>query len=211
MIHILLIILLCSIVAFLIYASSSIQAGIYVKSICTFAPPQGDSAKGEEESEKSLLLSFDDGPDPVQTPKILSILDKHNIKALFFLVGEKIEKEEDTALSIIRAGHLAGSHSYSHNPYYPIWGYRRIKADLELGQKRIAELLQCVQKKVPQTEICGTFAKAYFSVISACSSCRDFTSRAPCFFTLRIPSAVAFAAAIVVIYGTCALIAFLRM
>lgn len=44
-----------------------------------------------------------------------------------------------------------------------------------------------------------------------CSSCRDFTSRAPCFFTLRIPSAVAFAAAMVVMYGTCALIAFLRI
>ena len=141
MIFILLIILVCSIVLFLVYASSSIQAGIYVKSICSFAPSQGNSAKVEEENEKCLFLSFDDGPDPVQTPKILSVLEKYNIKALFFLIGEKIDKHEDTALSIIRAGHLAGSHSYSHNPYYPIWGYRKIKADLELGQKRIAELL----------------------------------------------------------------------
>ena len=45
-----------------------------------------------ENSQKKIWLTFDDGPDPITTPFILKTLQKENVRATFFLVGEQIEK-----------------------------------------------------------------------------------------------------------------------
>lgn len=61
-----------------------------------------------------VLLTFDDGPTKETTPGILEMLDKNSIKALFFCVGQNLEKHPDLAGSIIDAGHSIGNHTYSH-------------------------------------------------------------------------------------------------
>ena len=62
--------------------------------------------------EKLLCLTFDDGPDPASTPRILEILDKHNVKGIFFCDGRAAEKQQ---MSLIRSrGHLVGNHGYAH-------------------------------------------------------------------------------------------------
>ena len=61
-----------------------------------------------------VSFTFDDGPDPVYTPKLLDILEKNNIKACFFLVGEKAEKHPELVKKIIEKGHKIGSHGYIH-------------------------------------------------------------------------------------------------
>jgi len=61
-----------------------------------------------------VLLTFDDGPNPVTTEKILLKLDEHNIKAVFFCIGKNIEKYPELANRIIKKGHLIGNHTYSH-------------------------------------------------------------------------------------------------
>ncbi len=63
---------------------------------------------------KTVCLSFDDGPDPITTPLILEILDRFNVKALFFLNGGKAEKHPALVEKIRNSGHITGNHGYSH-------------------------------------------------------------------------------------------------
>ncbi len=64
-------------------------------------------------SDDALYLTFDDSPSP-HTPELLDILEKHNAKATFFLIGRQIERFPDYAAEIIKRGHRVGNHSYSH-------------------------------------------------------------------------------------------------
>lgn len=66
-------------------------------------------------STKKIAITFDDGPHPVITPKVLKLLDDYNAKATFFCIGQQVEKHPEVLQSIINKGHLAGNHSYSHN------------------------------------------------------------------------------------------------
>ena len=65
-------------------------------------------------SEKVLCLTFDDGPHPDTTFKLLDILDNHNVKALFFCNGSAAEKYPDLIDLICSSGHMVGNHGYSH-------------------------------------------------------------------------------------------------
>jgi len=62
----------------------------------------------------ALALTFDDGPDPDFTPRILAILRKYHVKATFFLLGENMEKYPLLVKEIAAAGHVIGNHTYSH-------------------------------------------------------------------------------------------------
>jgi peptidoglycan/xylan/chitin deacetylase (PgdA/CDA1 family) len=65
-------------------------------------------------TEKRLYLTFDDGPDPVSTPRLLDILRKHEISAVFFCNGDAAEKYPELIHLIRHDGHLIGNHGYSH-------------------------------------------------------------------------------------------------
>lgn len=65
-------------------------------------------------SNNKVLLTFDDGPIPETTPLILNALDKLNIKAAFFCVGNNIDKNPGLAKEILSCGHEIGNHSYNH-------------------------------------------------------------------------------------------------
>ncbi|MFA5014853.1 MAG: polysaccharide deacetylase family protein [Actinomycetota bacterium] len=64
-----------------------------------------------------IALTFDDGPNPEYTPKILDILNQYKIKGTFFLVGTEVEKYQDLAKRIINEGHCIGNHTYSHRSF----------------------------------------------------------------------------------------------
>ena len=63
---------------------------------------------------KAVYLTFDDGPIPEVTPKVLAILDRYHIKATFFMVGENIDKHPDIFAQVVQAGHAIGNHTYNH-------------------------------------------------------------------------------------------------
>lgn len=63
---------------------------------------------------KTIYLTFDDGPVPEVTPKVLDILDHYNIKATFFCVGHNIEKNPEVFQDIFKRGHKIGNHTYNH-------------------------------------------------------------------------------------------------
>ncbi|MFZ2350721.1 MAG: polysaccharide deacetylase family protein, partial [Bacteroidales bacterium] len=61
---------------------------------------------------KKLYLTFDDGPDPESTPRILDILDAHGAKATFISTGSKVRASPALFARIASAGHLTGNHGY---------------------------------------------------------------------------------------------------
>jgi len=61
-----------------------------------------------------VALTFDDGPNPEYTPRILSILKKYGVKATFFVVGKNALLHSDIIMNIQTEGHALGTHSYSH-------------------------------------------------------------------------------------------------
>lgn len=63
---------------------------------------------------KAVYLTFDDGPIPEVTPKVLAILARYNVKATFFMVGENIDKHPEVFEMVVKAGHSIGNHTYNH-------------------------------------------------------------------------------------------------
>ena len=66
-----------------------------------------------ETEQKVVALTFDDGPTK-QVEDILALLEKYNVKATFFLIGNEIEKNREEAERIVVEGHQIGNHTYSH-------------------------------------------------------------------------------------------------
>jgi peptidoglycan/xylan/chitin deacetylase (PgdA/CDA1 family) len=65
-------------------------------------------------STRAICLTFDDGPDPVYTPKILAVLGDYQAKATFFVVGEAARQFPQLIEQILKAGHAIGNHTQSH-------------------------------------------------------------------------------------------------
>lgn len=65
--------------------------------------------------EKTLVLTFDDGPDPDWTPKLLDLLDRHKIPAAFFVLGEQVRRHPEILRRIARRGDVIGNHTYHHS------------------------------------------------------------------------------------------------
>jgi peptidoglycan/xylan/chitin deacetylase (PgdA/CDA1 family) len=67
-----------------------------------------------QKNEKVVYLTFDDGPIPEITPWVLDLLDKYNIKATFFCVGDNVRKHPEIYQQVIERGHLTGNHTFHH-------------------------------------------------------------------------------------------------
>ena len=72
------------------------------------------SGRDDLPSTKSLALTFDDGPSPDQTPRVLEQLDRHGVRATFFLVGAQAERHPELVREIVARGHAIGNHTWSH-------------------------------------------------------------------------------------------------
>ncbi|CAM5702499.1 hypothetical protein SGLAM104S_08894 [Streptomyces glaucescens] len=82
-----------------------------------------------------LVLTFDDGPDPVWTPKVLDVLKKHDAHAVFFVTGTMASRYPDLVERMVAEGHEIGLHTFNH-PDLSYQSKRRI--DWELSQNQLA-------------------------------------------------------------------------
>ncbi|MCR1997829.1 polysaccharide deacetylase family protein [Bacteroides acidifaciens] len=114
------------ILSFLVYASYSIRSEIYLRSFCR-----------KRTGEKVIVLTFDDGPDPIQTPKVLKVLKEHQATACFFCIGHKIEGNEKLLQQMVAEGHLIGNHSFTHSGLFPLYRLSRMKKDLQTCQSEL--------------------------------------------------------------------------
>ncbi|MEV0281122.1 polysaccharide deacetylase family protein [Streptomyces sp. NPDC050610] len=62
----------------------------------------------------TLALTFDDGPSPLYTPRVLAVLARYDVRATFFMLGGNVAKYPDTVRQVADAGHVLGNHSWSH-------------------------------------------------------------------------------------------------
>lgn len=123
-----LILLGLGVVVFLFVMSMLIQAQFFVTSIV-------------QTTENNVLLSFDDGPDPVNTPLVLDILKRQGATAMFFLIGNKLKGNEALIQRMYEEGHLIGSHSYSHDPKIGLWGKQRTILDIGSGHELLLQVV----------------------------------------------------------------------
>lgn len=90
---------------------------------------------------RGVALTFDDGPHPRWTPRILDILARHGVRATFFVVGRKVEEHPEVVRAIVDAGHGVGLHSYAHDRLFSLRGERRVREDLERGMATLERVL----------------------------------------------------------------------
>jgi len=71
----------------------------------------------EKNTHKTLHLTFDDGPHPEYTPQLIALLEKFNVKATFFVIGQHAEKHPELIKLIASKGHNVANHSYKHKNF----------------------------------------------------------------------------------------------
>jgi peptidoglycan-N-acetylglucosamine deacetylase len=89
---------------------------------------------------KKVALSFDDGPDPEWTPKILDVLKKYNVKGTFFMIGETASDNAGLVRRLYREGHEIGNHTWTHPDISEI-SPRQVDLELNLTERFFASEL----------------------------------------------------------------------
>lgn len=99
-----------------IIAASALLAGAGVFSWAAVAP--GAQLFGPTLTRtgrrQSIALTFDDGPNPAVTPRLLQLLEEHKVRATFFLIGRHVRHCPELARDIVARGHQLGNHSDTH-------------------------------------------------------------------------------------------------
>lgn len=85
---------------------------------------------------KQVALTFDDGPNPVTTPRVLDALRAANAPATFFLLGRHVERWPEIARRVVDEGHALGNHGYHHRKLH-LRGPAYVRLDLLLGTDAI--------------------------------------------------------------------------
>ena len=99
-------------------------------------------------SERSVYLTFDDGPIPESTPFLLETLRHYGVKATFFVVGENVQKHPDLFRQIIEDGHQVGNHTYHHLGSFKHWAATYL-IDTFKCQQAIVKLAPTLQPTPP--------------------------------------------------------------
>jgi peptidoglycan/xylan/chitin deacetylase (PgdA/CDA1 family) len=86
-----------------------------------------------------LALTFDDGPNPAWTPRLLDILASFDVRATFFMVGSHAQAEPALVRRVVAAGHVVGNHSWSH-PNLAYTRTSRVRDELARSKQTLEEL-----------------------------------------------------------------------
>ncbi|EYF04041.1 polysaccharide deacetylase family protein [Chondromyces apiculatus] len=89
---------------------------------------------------RGVALTFDDGPSPEHTPRVLALLDAAGVKATFFVIGRKAEAHPDLVREIVARGHAVGVHGYAHDRLFSLRPARVIEADLGKAVEVLTEI-----------------------------------------------------------------------
>ncbi|HXF16960.1 MAG TPA: polysaccharide deacetylase family protein [Burkholderiales bacterium] len=87
-----------------------------------------------------IAVTFDDGPDPDVTPKVLDILDAHRAKASFFVIAERAAAHPALVREIVRRGHSIENHSRRHASCFALFGWSALKQDVGAAQEIIERI-----------------------------------------------------------------------
>ncbi len=108
---------------------SVVLAGVFALRLRMFADALVHGPKGA----RGVALTFDDGPDPATTPRVLDALAARDAKATFFLIAKKAEAHPELVRDMKRRGHAIGLHSYAHDRLFALRSQKRVTRDLARG------------------------------------------------------------------------------
>jgi peptidoglycan/xylan/chitin deacetylase (PgdA/CDA1 family) len=116
---------------------------------CTWLGPQIDRIPVFA-IRRALWLTIDDGPDPVETPAVLDVLDRFGARATFFVIGSKAAAHPDLVREIGRRGHQVANHTATH-PQFAFWTLprRTLARELDHGADSIRAALPSGESLVP--------------------------------------------------------------
>jgi len=92
------------------------------------------AARSARPKPRTIAITFDDGPDPVWTPKVLDLLRAQKVKATFFVIGSQVAAHPDLTRRIVAEGHQVGLHTFTHANLTTIPAWRR---SFELRQSQL--------------------------------------------------------------------------
>jgi len=110
----------------LFYGCYYIGSGFFMPVICK-----------AQTTKKVIALSFDDGPDTTNTPKLLQILQQEGVKAAFFCIGNRVAGNEGILKQVSAEGHIIGNHSFSHHFWFDMFTAKQMLADMDLAGQTI--------------------------------------------------------------------------
>lgn len=88
--------------------------GATIKQAVSWCAPWAVVVRGPAGPARRVAMTFDDGPHPENTPRILDVLDAHDAHATFFVQGEMADRHPQIVREIARRGHQIGNHGYAH-------------------------------------------------------------------------------------------------
>lgn len=87
-----------------------------------------------------VALSFDDGPDPEVTPRVMDLLEQHGATASFFCIGERMEAWPDIVRDIVGRGHSVENHTQRHANAFACFGFGALRREIEDAQRTAARI-----------------------------------------------------------------------
>jgi peptidoglycan/xylan/chitin deacetylase (PgdA/CDA1 family) len=91
-------------------------------------------------ARRQVALTFDDGPDPEVTPRVLDLLDAEGARASFFCIGRRAREHPALLREIVARGHRVENHGDTHSKAFAAHGYARMRADISAAQESLADL-----------------------------------------------------------------------
>lgn len=98
----------------------------------------GATFAGLARESRQLALTFDDGPNDPHTLRLLEVLQKHDVRATFFLIGRFARQRPDIVREVVKAGHVIGNHTFTH-PLLTLKSTAQIRAELTACRRALEE------------------------------------------------------------------------
>jgi peptidoglycan/xylan/chitin deacetylase (PgdA/CDA1 family) len=98
----------------------------------------GKTFFGAPGTSKQIALTYDDGPNDPHTKNLLDVLDKHGVKATFFLIGRYVELRPEIARAVAERGHVVGNHTWSHPNLIFSW-IPKLRLELGMTEQALTE------------------------------------------------------------------------
>lgn len=126
---------LCGFLTLAIYDGVSPRSQLY-----------GPIIRAADRGVKHVALTFDDGPNPRCTSRVLETLARYNVRATFFPTGRNCSRHPDLCRAIVEAGHAVGNHSYSHERLLCLKTPHRIAHDLDRAERAIEDVTGAIPR-----------------------------------------------------------------
>src|SRR5688572_15995061 len=111
--------------------------------------PLSEGSESTAAGREEIALTFDDGPDPGVTPRVLDLLDAAGARATFFCIGRRVEAHPEIAAEIARRGHRIENHTHTHPNLFACYPAPALRREIEDAQRAIERATGCRPRLFP--------------------------------------------------------------